>query len=65
MRNAEWRWAMKVKAKVDGEINHPQENGTVWGVRFKAGEKITIPDRYFDPKLFVSLEPKAAEREKR
>jgi len=56
---------MKVKAKVDGEINHPQENGTVWGVRFKAGEKITIPDRYFDPKLFVSLEPKAAEREKR
>ena len=48
---------MKVRAKVDGEINHPQENGTTWGVRFKAGEKLTIPEKYFSPQLFVSLEP--------
>jgi hypothetical protein len=51
--------AMRVRARVDGEISHPQENGTMWGVRFKAGEKLTIPDKYFHPELFVSLEPKA------
>ncbi|MBI4242251.1 MAG: hypothetical protein HY613_11085, partial [Candidatus Rokubacteria bacterium] len=42
--------------KVDGEISQPQENGTLWGVRFKAGDKLTIPEQYFNPKLFVSLE---------
>jgi len=56
---------MKVRAKVDGEINHPQENGTVWGVRFKAGEKITILEKYFNPALFVSLEPKGEKAEGR
>lgn len=49
---------MKVKAKVDGEISHHQKNGSVWGVRFQAGDKLTIPEKYFNPRLFVILEPK-------
>jgi hypothetical protein len=55
---------MKVRAKVDGEISRPQPNGTIWGVRFKAGEKLRIPDEYFDERLFVNLEPKVAKKDK-
>lgn len=51
---------MRVRAKKDGELSHPQANGTLWGVRFKAGEKLVIPDRYFNDKLFTSLEAKPA-----
>jgi hypothetical protein len=61
---AERRKAMRVKAKVDGEISHLQPNGMIWGVRFKAGEKLTIPDKYFHPELFVRLEPKKPEGSK-
>ncbi len=55
---------MRVRAKVSGEIQHPLPQGGFWGVRFKAGEKLTIPEKYFNPALFVSLEPRAKEEKK-
>jgi len=56
---------MKVRAKVTGDIQHPQDNGSIWGVRFVKGEILTIPDQYFRPELFEHLEPAPAPKAKR
>jgi hypothetical protein len=55
---------MRVRAKITSEIQHPLPQGGFWGVRFKAGEKLTIPEQYFKPEIFISLEPKKAEAKK-
>ena len=55
---------MRVKAKVTGEIQHPLAEGGIWGVSFKAGERLTIPDKFFNDKIFQSLEPRKLEPKK-
>ncbi len=56
---------MRVKAKVTGERQIPTAEGGVWGVRFRKGEVLTIPEAAFHPEVFQSLErPRPVEKAK-
>jgi hypothetical protein len=56
---------MRVKAKIAGERTVPTAGGGFWGVRFRKGEILTIPEAAFHPEVFQSLEPKKKDEPKK
>ncbi len=49
---------MRVRAKITGERQIATPDG-FWGVTFRKGETLTIPEQAFHPELFTNLEKPA------
>jgi hypothetical protein len=56
---------MRVKAKLSGERMIPLPDGGFWGIAFRRGEILDIPEQAYHPELFMPLQkPKVVETEK-
>lgn len=53
---------MRVRVKADCRIGGILPGGTLWYRDAKAGERLDIPEQFFNEEQFKSLEPKKEEK---